>query len=87
MTTERRRGHPAGAARVLVAGLASASTLGLTAGMAVDPAVAVSPPSAAETAVSPGVWVMWGGDLHRLSARPAQATAASAPARSRTRGS
>jgi hypothetical protein len=85
MTTDPRRRRPAVAAKVLVAGLASAATFGLTAAMAVTSAPDVPALPSTSVAVAPGV-------VGRRAdpgspAQPAPRAAERAPVRSRTRGS
>jgi hypothetical protein len=85
MTTEPRRRPPATVAKVLVAGLASASTLGLTAGMAATSAPDVSAPCGSTVTVARGVVVGCTGP--GIPAQPAPRVDERAPVRSRTRGS
>lgn len=84
MTTEPRR-RPAAASRVLAAGLATASTLGLTGAMALAGQAEQAPATvAAEAAATTRVVI-----VRRVvaSATPAPRAVAPPPPRSRTRGS
>jgi hypothetical protein len=85
MTTDRRRRPPAVVAKVLVAGLAGASTLGLTAGMAATAVPDVSARSSTPVAVAPGMVVR--RTVPACGAQPSPRAAEPAPVRSTTRGS